>query len=47
MELTFLQNKLHQACVTQTEVDYDGSCAIDPELMAAANIREYQQIEIL
>ena len=46
MELTFLQSKLHQACVTQTEVDYDGSCAIDSELMSAAGIREYQQIEI-
>ena len=46
MELTFLQSKLHQACVTQTEVEYDGSCALDSELMSAAGIREYQQIEI-
>ncbi|MBC6413939.1 MAG: aspartate 1-decarboxylase [Chromatiales bacterium] len=46
MELTFLQSKLHRACVTGTEVNYDGSCAIDSDLMAAAGIREYQQIEI-
>ncbi len=46
MELTFLQSKLHRACVTQTEVEYDGSCALDAELMSATGIREYQQIEI-
>ena len=46
MELIFLQSKLHQACVTQTKVDYDGSCAIDSDLMATAGIGEYQQIEI-
>ena len=46
MELTFLQSKLHRACVTQTEVNYDGSCAIASDLMAAAGISEYQQIEI-
>ena len=46
MELTFLQSKLHQACVTQTEVDYDGSCAIDSELMTVAGICEYQQVDV-
>ena len=46
MELTLLQSKLHKACVTQTEVDYDGSCAIDSDLMAAAGICEYQQIDV-
>lgn len=46
MELTFLSSKLHRACVTRTEVDYDGSCAIDYELMVAADIYEYQQIDI-
>ena len=46
MELTFLQSKLHQACVTQTKVEYDGSCALDAELISAAGMREYQQIEI-
>jgi len=46
MELTFLGSKLHRACVTQTEVEYDGSCAIDVELMALANIYAHQQIDI-
>ena len=41
-----MQSKLHQACVTQTKVEYDGSCALDAELISAAGMREYQQIEI-
>jgi aspartate 1-decarboxylase len=46
MHLTFLKCKLHRACVTHAELDYDGSCAIDVELMALAGIREYEQIQI-
>jgi aspartate 1-decarboxylase len=32
--------------VTHSELDYEGSCAIDTDLMASAGIREYEQIEI-
>ena len=46
MELTFLRSKLHEARVTQTSVDYDGSCAIDSDLMKLADISEYQQVDI-
>ena len=46
MHLTFLKCKLHRACVTHAELDYEGSCAIDMELMALAGIREYEQIQI-
>ncbi len=46
MQLNMLKCKLHQACVTQTELDYEGSCAIDAELMDAAGILEYEQIQI-
>jgi aspartate 1-decarboxylase len=41
-----LKSKLHRVCVTHSELDYEGSCAIDEELLDAADIREYQQIEI-
>lgn len=41
-----LKCKLHQACVTQTELDYEGSCAIDSDLMDAAGILEYEQIQV-
>jgi len=46
MQLTLLKCKLHRACVTHAEVDYEGSCAIDEELMGFAGIREYEQIQI-
>ena len=46
MQVTLLKCKLHRACVTHAEVDYEGSCAIDSELMAMAGIREYEQIQI-
>ncbi len=46
MRLTMLQAKLHRAHVTHSEKEYEGSCAIDSELLAVAGIREYQQISI-
>jgi aspartate 1-decarboxylase len=46
MQLTLLKCKLHRACVTHAELEYEGSCAIDEELMGLANIREYEQIQI-
>jgi len=46
MNITMLQAKLHRACVTHVELDYEGSCAIDRELLTAAGIRPYQQIDI-
>ena len=41
-----LQAKLHRAHVTHSELEYEGSCAIDGNLLDTAGIREYQQIEI-
>jgi aspartate 1-decarboxylase len=41
-----LKAKLHQACVTHSEIAYDGSCAIDSVLLEQAGIREYEQIDI-
>jgi len=41
-----LKSKLHRVRVTHSELDYEGSCAIDEALLDAADIREYQQIEI-
>ena len=46
MQLTLLKSKLHRACVTHSELEYEGSCAIDIALMRAANIRPYEQIQI-
>jgi aspartate 1-decarboxylase len=46
MHLTLLKCKLHRARVTHAEVDYEGSCAIDEELLTLSGIREYEQIQI-
>ena len=41
-----LKSKLHRVRATHSELDYEGSCAIDEALLDAADIREYQQIDI-
>ncbi len=46
MQRTMLKSKLHRVRVTQSELHYEGSCAIDDTLLEAADIREYQQIDI-
>lgn len=46
MQLTMLQAKIHRVRVTQSELHYEGSCAIDDDLLDASGIREYQQIDI-
>lgn len=46
MQLHMLKCKLHRACVTHAELDYDGSCAIDSKLLELAGILEFEQIDI-
>ena len=46
MQRTMLKSKIHRASVTHSELHYEGSCAIDENLLDAADIREYQQIDI-
>jgi len=46
MQCTMLKAKLHRGCVTHSELDYEGSCAIDENLLDTAGIREYEQIHI-
>jgi len=46
MQRTMLKSKLHRVHVTHSELHYEGSCAIDEELLEAANIHEYEQISI-
>ena len=43
---TLLKSKIHRATVTHCELHYIGSCAIDEDLLDAANIVEYEQIHI-
>ena len=46
MQRIMLKAKLHRVRVTQSELHYEGSCAIDDDLLDAADIKEYQQIDI-
>ena len=46
MHLNMLKAKIHRASVTHAELHYEGSCAIDGDLLDASGIREYEQIHI-
>ena len=43
---TMLKSKLHRVTVTHSELEYEGSCAIDIVLLREANISEYEKISI-
>lgn len=47
MLLEFLYSKIHRATVTDANLNYVGSITIDETLLKAANIREWQKVEIL
>lgn len=46
MHSTLLKGKLHMARVTQAELWYDGSCAIDSDFVKLAGLREFEKIDI-
>ncbi|MFC6634195.1 aspartate 1-decarboxylase [Microbulbifer taiwanensis] len=46
MQIEMLKCKLHMAAVTQAELWYDGSCAIDEDLVELAGLREFEKIDI-
>ncbi|MGE0081762.1 MAG: aspartate 1-decarboxylase [Thiohalomonadaceae bacterium] len=46
MQSMMLKAKLHRARVTHSELEYEGSCAIDGKLLEMSGIREYEQIHI-
>jgi aspartate 1-decarboxylase len=41
-----LKSKIHRATVTGANVDYEGSITIDQELMEAARLVEFEQVDI-
>ena len=46
MQRIMLRAKIHRAAVTQCDLDYEGSCGIDQDLLDAADIRVNEKIEI-
>ena len=47
MFLEFLNSKIHRATITDSDLNYVGSITIDADILDAANIREYQKVDIL
>lgn len=47
MLLTMMRAKLHRATVTQADVDYEGSIAIDKDLIEAATLLANEQVDVL
>ena len=47
MYLTLLKTKLHRATVTGSDLNYEGSITIDPALLGASGILEYEQVDVL
>ena len=44
MKIQILKSKLHRAKIREVHLDYEGSCAIDEELLEAASINQYEMI---
>ena len=47
MLINMLKGKIHRATVVQAELNYVGSITVDPELMDAAGILEYEYVQIV
>ncbi|GAA0190902.1 aspartate 1-decarboxylase [Brevundimonas nasdae] len=47
MLVTLMKSKLHRATVTQADLDYEGSIAIDMDLLDAAGIYANEQVDVL
>lgn len=46
MQIKVLRSKIHKAKVTDCQLHYDGSCAIDRDLLNMSGIHEFEQIHI-
>jgi aspartate 1-decarboxylase len=44
---TMLKSKIHRATVTEGNINYEGSITIDKQLMEAADILPYEQVQVL
>ena len=46
MKINILKSKLHRATITDVHLDYEGSCAIDANILQASGINEYEMLHI-
>ena len=47
MQRTMLKSKIHRATVTDCDLHYVGSITIDPDLLEAGDIREFEQVAVV
>ena len=47
MQIKMLKSKIHRATVTQAELNYIGSITVDSDLLSAAGIFEYEQVQVV
>ena len=47
MQRTMLKSKIHRATVTGADIEYNGSISIDPTLVEAAGLREFEKVDVL
>lgn len=47
MRRRMMKSKIHRAVVTDADVDYVGSITVDRDLMAAADLREWEQVAVV
>jgi aspartate 1-decarboxylase len=47
MNRTMLKSKIHRATVTDCDLHYVGSITVDPELLEAADILEFEQVTVV
>ena len=47
MQRTMLKSKIHRATVTDCDLHYVGSITMDPDLLEAADIREFEQVAVV
>lgn len=46
MKRTMLKSKIHRAVVTDADLNYEGSISIDPKLCEAADLVEFEKVDI-
>jgi aspartate 1-decarboxylase len=47
MEIEVLKSKIHRAVITEANLNYVGSLTLDEDLMEAANVIEYEKVQIV
>ena len=46
MKRSMLKSKIHRATVTDADLNYEGSISIDPKLCAAADLVEFEKVDV-